>query len=509
MDKPLPLRALMLLSVAAGAAAAPVAVPTAGQGVVAVSVTANSTHLPALQQLSVRRADGAPGPSYRLERAARGAGRDTALFAGALPVGTYVFAGAFDAGGAQALSLADNAINALGRFTVKPRQATDLGRIVVTAMNEKTLFGRSTRVTSNLALLRRYGGRQARMFGPAVAGGWAAPHDAADNVEQYAQVRPVGASCVSALPDGRAFAASRLGSVLQRSARGHWRAVHGSALEALNCVLPVELPGTSLIAVGELGTLLRLAPGGDSLLPVDAGDLPPGDLLYVAGNARAGWYVLHRLGARLSIYHSRTLDAGHWMALHATDMAGDGADGTQGLWMWRSDTGMVYASAQGTIVELDFASGVCLTRMAPARLADFAADGPGAFGVLAAGDGAAAMSGDGALTWQALQGPPSAMRSAPRRAAGGALLVAAAQQDGNGLYASKGRASWQHLGDFSPESSLTIVPGGPLLELHLGRTGLFYIRASADGGLSWRTEYSNFDRQAAEDDQHAAKDAGQ
>ncbi|MES2296462.1 MAG: hypothetical protein V4582_05435 [Pseudomonadota bacterium] len=495
---------LALLALAASCAPGARAAAPQQQGWIALSVSANSTFLPPLRRLLLRRLDGKGAPVAALERVAPDHGQDTALFAGALPAGEYALVGLQDGAGVLRVALADNALNRLGTLRVAPRQPADLGRLVLTAMNERTVFGRSAHALSNLALLRRLAPALAPRFAPALAprragdaaSGWSAPRPATDNVEDYALVRPVGARCPSMLADGRLVVASGLGSVLQRSPQGHWRVLHASTIESLNCLLALDWPDTTLVAVGAHGSFQRLPAGAATLLPADPGDLPPGDLLSIGGSAAAGWYLLHRNGARLTIYHSAALFGGHWQALHVDQ---EGAQAQP--WTWRSATGMGYARASGAIVQLDFASGVCITRMAPERLAGIAARPDGGLAALGERSGNAYLAGAGAHDWQTLAAPPAALRGPPQASAT-ALLAAA----GGMLYTSADQGGhWQQLGQFADDSSLLAVPGGPLLEVHAGRSGLFYLRASGDGGATWRTEYSNFDRQALEDEGNGAK----
>jgi hypothetical protein len=50
------------------------------------------------------------------------------------------------------------------------------------------------------------------------------------------------------------------------------------------------------------------------VLPVDVGNLPPGNLIHLAGNAKLGWYLVHQKGNDVTLFYSRQLEGGDWQA---------------------------------------------------------------------------------------------------------------------------------------------------------------------------------------------------
>ena len=478
--------------------------PAPGQSTVAVSVTANTGQIRGFDEVRVRRAGS--DDTYVLRQVAPGMARDTTLFVGVLPAGEYEFASMRDTRAQKLLALSANGIATIGRFSVAGGQPVDLGRLLITPVNNNFLYGRAPMAGNNQRLMQRYAPDYLRLFAAGAQRGWTGERNAQDRVEEYATFRPVGADCISEMADGSVVAASRLGAVLQRNAGGSWRVLRSPGLESLLCVLPVDLPDADLLAVGELNTLLRRAPGASTLAPLDTGNLPPGSLLRIAGNASAGWYVALLQGGLVTIFHSKALEQGDWKPVRQEQLYHSKWYGASQFWMWPTAQGLAYAVTAGPVHMLDFASGQWSKRALPNdwQIADIRTNPTGMWGLLAlppGGDQAplAFTSRNMGQDWEALKLPLAARLAPPQQTADGTLLA----YGGNGgkyeLLASRdaGR-NWASVAQFEAGRTLFPLKSGGLLDTDMGLQGVSAIMYSPDGGRTWQTEYTNYNPKAAD-----------
>jgi hypothetical protein len=496
------------VNVARDPAASP---PVAGESVVTLSVTGNTAQVTATDVITVRQTNVPPGSNVRvlhlLKQVAPGLSRDTSLFVGVLPAGEYEFSTFQNQQTNRFLSFTDGMRQLIGGFAVKEGKPVDLDRLVLTPLNTSVMVGRSAMAAStNVAMLRRFAPEQARFFDSEPQPGWLAPRSADDKVEAYALARPVGADDLVELPDGRIAAGSRLGSVLLRSQDGRWSVLRSGVLESMLSVLPVQRPDATLIAVGELSTMMRLPPGGDSLLPIDAGNLPHGTLLFVDGNDQHGWYVAQQRDKEVTLYRSDKLEGGDWKPLRSESVAFNAWSGANQAWFWRRPGGLAYAVSAGTLQFLDYASGRWTAGKAPndSRLLGVAPNPSGSLGILTSPGGGFGgvfaslyLSKDAAATWQEIKSDFKVKVSPPLQTMGGTLLLPGGVFSEPELHASSdGGSSWSRRGEFRLDRRLVPLPSGRLLAVDMGLNGLFAIRHSSDEGATWRVEYTNFDQAA-------------
>lgn len=487
--------------------------PKASDSVVVLSVTGNTAQVGAADSLTLQRIDPA-NPNAATERhvlsqVAPGLSRDTALFVGTLPAGVYRITRMGHSATQQFLAIGDGMSERIGRFEVPAGQGVDLGRLVVTPANTNILVGRSTRARSNLGLLRQAAPQYLSFFPDGKAApGWQAERHERDRVEEYALAVPVGADNPTPMADGSVVMGSRMGSALVRNPEGRWRALRSDGLESILSVKPVDLPDTLLVAVGEFRTLLRLPKGGERFVAVDPGNLPQGNLLFVAGNSRDGWVVASQNARSVTLYRSAQLDKGDWKVLRTEEVGPSFWSGANQFWIWDTPKGLAYAVSEGRIHYLDLASGNWTDRKAPAnaRLMGIVQDVPGHLGALTSPGGGFGgvfaslyQSADDGATWKEIKGEFSVKVSPPRRLPNGELLLPGGVFSKPELHASTdGGATWARRGDITLDQRLVVLPSGQMLAVSGGRFGLFNVRHSSDGGATWRTEYSNFDRQLFE-----------
>jgi hypothetical protein len=487
--------------------------PQPDQSVVVVSLTGNTSQVGAASSISVRRFDPArpdARETHVLRQVAPGMARDTALYIGTLPVGEYEIQ-TFDYSATQQfLMLPEGARKRIGRFSVTGGKPVDLGRLVATSLNASVLVGRSARQADNLQLVRRFAQPYQRFFErPDVALGWNTGRSENDRVEEYALALPVGADSPAELPDGRVVMGARLGTAWVRQVDGQWKAVRAEGLEALLCVRGGDADERDLVAVGEFGTLVRAAKGGARFERVDPGNLPPGNLLFVAGNGAQGWFVVHQVGGQLKILRSPRFEAGDWTVVRELALGTSFWSGNEQFWVWSTAEGFAYATGDGGLHRYDLAKGTW-TAGAPApkqhRIIGIAEDGGGHVGLLTSPGGGFAgafagqfFSADGGRSWRELNTEFKVKVTPPRRAGSGELITMGGVFSSPEMHVSAdGGGTWAKRSDFSLDQQLHIMPGGLMLAASRGSFGLFSVRVSKDHGKTWVTEFSNFNRRAWE-----------
>jgi hypothetical protein len=321
-------------------------------------------------------------------------------------------------------------------------------------------------------------------------------------------LRPVGADCTSELADGSMVAASRLGALLVRSPQGRWRVLGSPGMESLLCVLPTALPEAELVAVGEFGTMLRKPRGSDELLSVNTGNLPPGNLIHLAGNPQAGWYLVHQNGDDITLYHARQLEGGDWQALRKENIALSIWSGRNAIWAWHDDLGMGYALSTGGIYHLDFATAAWSKGAAPAsaRLVTYRRGLNGTVGILTSPGGGFAgvfasvyFSRDDGKSWMPINAPFNVKVSPVVQLKDGRLVMAGGVFGKAELQISSDDGkTWTRHADYELARTFMPLANGDILDFDSGQFGVFTIRRSVDDGKTWQVEYSNFDRAAYE-----------
>lgn len=496
--------------------------PVAGESPVVVSITSNTGQIRGFDTIYLTAyapstVPGAPSkPSMNthiMSRVAPGMARDTALFVGKLPAGEYEIRELADLRSHKSLRVSGQSNGRLGMLTVSGDAPVDLGRLIITPLNEKVLYGRSERVTSNQELLTRFSPEYARLFAGQVKDGWNAPRSEDDEVERYALSRPVGADCVTELDDGRVAAASRLNTVLMREKDGRWHAARGPGIESLLCVLPVRLPDADLLAVGEFGALLKHAPGATTLTPVNTGNLPPGNLVRIAGNAVAGWYVAHQSGDDITLFHSVRLEQGDWKPVKHESVKASLWSGATQFFMWTTQNGFAYSLTGGPLQFFDFTTGQWTERALPEnrRLTDMRIGANNLLSVLTGVSGGFGgvfgkvhVSNDEARTWTEIEGPYKVKIAPVVQLADGTMLLYGGALTKAELQASRdGGKTWAHHADYEHGRLMVPLKSGTVIDMDLGQFGVFDIGVSVDGARTWQTGYSTFDRKFYEMRQRA------
>jgi len=496
--------------------------PKAKEGTVVVSVTGNTARVSQFDSINIKQyIKPEPGVApikgeYILLQVSEGLARDTSLFVGAVPEGDYVFDKLSDSKTRKFIQLTDKSVERLGIFRVKAGAVSDLGRIVVTALNTRVLIGRSQRVRSNAELVKRFAPANAAIYAGEVNEGWIGPRDKSDVVEEYALQYPVGADALTELSNGWVIGASRLGTVLLRTPAGTWKGIRSDSLESLLWVKPYESEKSALIAVGEFNTMLRFDRQGH-VAPIEPGNLPPGNLLFIDGSDSVGWFVAQQHGTEVTIYRSSQLEGGDWQPLKKESVETSFWNGANNFWAWPTKDGFAYAISAGKIHFYDFAKETWSERSAPknARFIRIAPQPSNTLGALTSpGAGAGGMlatdylSRDGGSTWTEINSPFTVKLFPPYLSSSGSLLLLGGAFGSPELQESKDMGkTWHKISDkVSLEEQIVVLPTKGLFLVSTGQQfGLASIKHSEDGGATWKTEYSNFDRAAYEAQQKDKK----
>jgi hypothetical protein len=474
----------------------------AGGTAVTVSITANTDQVSGLSQITIGRlnsGDALSGlilQSYVLTQVAKDMARDTTLFIGTLPPGQYYFSKLTEGKNANRYIQLRAGLDA---FTVEEGKPVDLGRLIVTPLSgQRVLVGRSLRVRDNRVLIERYSPEHLKLFAPEATISWSAPRKDMDRAEEVAMARPTSAQCVTELADGSVAAATRMGTVLWRSPQGTWRKLPSDQIESLNCVQSVRMPDADLLAFGEFGTLLRHAPEQNKLESVDTGNLPYGNLIALAGNVDAGWYIAVQRNNEVTIYHSARLERGDWSKVRSERMQTSIFNPDSWFWMRDIGTGFAYTTPAGTLEVYDYASGQWSQRATPkGRLAAFRTSDSGLWSSTAGGSGPFSqgaknsfVSLDQGRSWQQVQVSIAASHiPLVQRADGAWLRFEGSLMGKTSLQASTDMGKTWTLLDGEPKSrELTPLKSGAILGQIWDLSEPARFEISTDGGKSWTAE---------------------
>jgi hypothetical protein len=477
---------------------------------VVVSITTNTAQVNGFDGISLRRINASDDRAVDLHgliQIVPDLSRDTSVFVGMLREGEYEFAEFTDSQTQRSLVLSTGSQKLLGRIKVTRDKAVDLGRLVLTPANTQVLLGRSAKITSNKPLLERFAPEYAELLQGEVSEGWVTDRSKQDRIEEYAMSRPVGLGSPEELEDGTVIAGSRLGTVLIRLPNGRWKAIRSDRLATLHYAKPVKLASSRMVAVGELGTLLHLPRDGKMLVPLDIGNLPPGNLLFIDGDSEHGWYVVHQLGSVITIYRSMKLEAGDWQPLRQEIVKDSFWSGKNKFWVWPTPQGLGYAVSNGSVNQFDYSSGEWQSFKAPkgSSLLDVVSNPDGFLGILTSPGGgitgiftSAYVSKDGGATWREIETKHNLKLFAPIQLTSNRLLAATLANVSSGLaelnVSYDGGATWiKTAGDYSAHEKIIPLQGGRMLAVNPASNGIFLISFSDDVGANWRLEYTNFD----------------
>lgn len=474
-------------------------------GTVIVSLSANTLETRAFDRITLTRLD-AGGERQRLvehREALRnvlpGTPGTTTVFVGAVAPGDYQLRQLSSAN--ASLTLPETV---LGSFSVHADGLTDLGRLVLTSVNDQAMVGRSVSVTDNETFVARHSPNHVALYRQPDRATWHAPDPEQDAAEAYARHHPLGMTAFRRLADGQWIGGAHMGTLLLRVADGQWRsAVMADEMESVTAVVPDVHDGSLAIAGTDLGSLLRLLDNG-VLQRVARGNLPRGRLAFLDRSVdRQIWVAGVHAGGLITFFASPRIDRGQWtpFGVLETPGAGLGRPATR-VWTWHFDGGFGFAaSSDPTLSCFDYASGMWRTGTAPGELSPVSmlAAESGALGLLvrtpvkgaepAESVDTAHVSGDCGQTWQAVTTPADATASAPLPMADGTVLRVGRDTAGDAVFVSAdGGQTWQRRALDAPVLRERLWLLGSTLLAVTERQGVEELRSSRNGGARWTVE---------------------
>jgi len=495
--------------------------PEENEGSVVLSLTVNTGEVTQFDRIFLRRLQDPPKSqsgidrSYQLRNALPGLSRDTSLFIGLLPEGDYEFVSLHDDQTLKFLRINEKQAELLGSFGVHAGQVTDLGRMVLTAINFGVVVGRSNALTSNRSLVADFAPDYLRLFASMPSAGWTQPRREQDVAEAFAMIHPQGAGGFSELASGEVIGGTRMGTVTARGRDGKWRVL--ARLDSLNAILatvPYEAGDNLAVVAGELGTLARVDRQGYPH-PVALGDLPRGNLFFVDHSPNGGeWIVGVQSPREAALYRATQLDNGHWEKLRGDTVEFSFWNGARNVWAWSRPGGIGFASTQSRqLACYDYANRQWREHGSPdERLITALAASPGdVVGVLSSPGGGFGgvfakthYSRDCGGQWVETDSPYKVKVMPPLVLPAGEILETGGVFGDKGAYASADGRTWSKLSDeVSFSEAVSVLPTAGLLGVSRGNLGIENIQHSADGGRSWKTELTSIDYRLLKKDQAA------
>lgn len=477
--------------------------PDTNEGMAIVSMTTNAGLIDGVDVLVVD----SETAQYTLRSVSSAYARDTVLFVGVLPEGVYNIKGWEERDAFRKVTVPEKQQQLMGTFEVRRGQPCDLGRLVTTQIAFAYGTGRSATITENREALLQFAPDSARLFPDASSSCWSKARDEKDVTELYARSYPVGAAMVAELPDGRVAIPSGMGSVLLRGADGQWSVARSAGMQRLLWLESADRTDAQLIAVGEMNAILRLDRDG-TLQPMPAGELPMGSILFLDGNATAGWHIVHQRGSQLKIYRTDSLELPVWTEIASSGTGFSAWSGAKNFWVWPTAQGFAYAvTDKGTMRFYDYASRTWTERHTPKENPFIGiAHSPGdVIGILTSPGGGFGgitashyYSRDYGQTWIDIPSSPYSVKvSPPRVLPDNTLLVNGGVFGDGGLQASKdGGKTWTKLSDkIEVGDFYWNLPHAGLFNVSKSSLGIEMISHSGDGGTTWSTEYMSVNRE--------------
>lgn len=483
-----------------------------GEGTVLVSLTINTGEVGQFDAIHLQRLQDTNNAliskSHILTNALPGLSRDTSLFVGLIPAGDYQFELLLDQQSQKFLRLGEMHSQLVGTFKVTAGQTTDLGRLVLTAVNTGVAVGRSTLIRDNRGLVQRFASSYGNLLQATPLAGWQIDKQEKDIAEIFALGHPQGAGGFAELPTGEVVGGTRMGTVIQRSTEGKWKVLaRTGTLDAVLWTVPFTSADSVLVAAGELGMLIKVDAAGQ-IKALDPGDLPVGNYFFVDRNeAGSEWIIGVQTPKEAALYRSPSLEKGQWTRMRGDTIEFSTWSGARFVWAWPLAGGVGFASTKlSKVACYDYGSRIWKEHASPgARSLIGLAPGPTpAFGVLTSAPGGLAgvfakthYTADCGKTWIETNSPYKVKVVPPLLLADDRILEAGGVFGDKGLYASAdGGRTWNKQTDAVAFSEVVwALRGGGLLGVSRGQFGIENILHSADGGRTWKTELSSLDRE--------------
>lgn len=475
-------------------------------GLVLLSTTVNTGEIPQIYSVTVKGVSGKQKKEHIFKNEIWGKSKGTSLFFGGLPAGEYKVTKVTAAvtNGTKSLNTEDSEL--LGNFIVKPGEVSDLGRLILSAVNDKAALGRSEIIINNKALVDRFFKHEYELNSNNTFLGWASPHKVEDRVESYALAHPQGISNISELENGLIIAGTRLGITLVRSNNGKWSVLsRNSELSQVITTAPYQKDDFIAIAADDLGNIYKLSQEGD-IQNINKGNLPHGNVVFISSSKDySQWFIAIERDGFSELYRSGQINNGAWELENSVKIGFDTWNGSQFAFYWRMPEGIGFgASASDSISCYDFVSNSWIKNSTPDKrsaISISASDANNFIGVLTGpGGGFGGVFAKTHFTencggsWLETDSPYSVKASAPLIIKDNLIIETGGVVSDEGLYASKDfGVSWYKISDrkvFSNKMWLTKNHG--LFSVSNGIYGFENIENSKDYGATWKLELTSF-----------------
>jgi hypothetical protein len=445
--------------------------------------------------------------NYQLRPVSDGWARNRGVYVGVLPAGRYWIKRFDDRRAFRWLELTIAQQELLGKFDVFAGDVADLGQIVITPQNSLYAVGRSEPLATNASTLAAFAPQSAAQLQAATwRSAWVDPRAASDNFAQYAATHPVGAIAVIELASGAVIAPTALGTLLLRQTNNQWSALRAPSTNVLLWAASFDPTERSIVAVGEASTIVKFAADG-SAQPLPVGDLPPGNLIFIAGSDRNGWFVGHEMRGLVRVLRSDSLLQPKWQEIAQAERTFSVWSGSREVWLWPTRHGFMFADG-ARLRAYDYQSRAWAERETPGKNAIITVM-PGAddaFGVVTSPGGgfggitaSSWISRDLGASWTRVSPPYKVKVSAPLVISSSELLQVGGVFGDAGLQGSTdGGQSWsKYTSELPANASLVMTKSSGLFALR--RIGVHdIVQHSSDDGRTWTTEFSSLDRRVLE-----------
>lgn len=477
-------------------------------GLVVVSTTINTGEIPQINSMTIKSTNAENFDKHLLVNTINDASQKTSLFFGALPPGQYKITkiSAKTPAGQKYLALDDSPF--LGSFIVHAGKISDLGRLILTSVNNRVALGRSELLQNNDALMERFFSDKQILKSEKLSQAWFRTRHKNDIVERFALTHPHGFSSLSELEDGQMIAGTNFGITLIRSREGRWSALaRNKNLNQITVTAPYEHNGSIAVVADEFADLYEITSKGN-IKPINKGNLPDGNIDFISSNNDFSlWFIAVERNGFVELYKSKTLANGIWKFQKRVEVNYDQFDGVVPKFYWRSPNGIGFATKSSSIVSCyDYSSNRWTESSTPEQRPVRSISTTSAnnyIGLLTSSSGRLGglwaqthISKDCGKSWVEIDSPYSSKSHAPFVVEENFILEAGGLISDEGIYASKdnGKTWYKASNDEVLLNTLLLTKQHGLFSISNKTYSFEVIRSSKDYGATWQLELSTYDK---------------
>lgn len=480
-------------------------------GLVIASAVINSNEVAGINFISLERLDD-QGPTkwYVFPNQVNGVSRDQGFFAGSVPAGPYrVDAIHFlPKKNVSTTYIKFDKSSLPGPLMVQPGQTTDLGMMLVTAVDSQVSAVRSTFYPDSKTLAAHYFKGDKSLVQNSVEGWHLSRTDDELEVEIYAQDHPQAIDAFYETRERRLLAGARMGTILERTPQGRWQiAARLGTYEGVAAL--AQLPGSQgLLAITYRGQGFMVKDNKSQLLPMI---LPAGDILFLKHSDDFSTWLLgvEKEDWGLQLYKTNNVLNGSWELLTSFKSRVDSyvekdrqsfAFNLPGQFVFSAMNQKKlycfdYATQKGTLVDAPYMAILDMNaNPVTGDISVMAGPGFGLTGVSAS----SYSSGHCAGPWKKVEVPYTAQVAAPIFTSKQHRLVMGGMLGDEGMYGSAdGGETWRKYnndavisvtGIYGLSEKTVVTRYNGVFRISEGSNGITKISQSQDHGLSWKTE---------------------